>query len=132
MDPKERAIRDLYDARARRDWDAIPVLFAGEIAWHEPGEQDHSGEYRGPDKVVELFSKLVAVTGGSFQLVPEAFLNSIDHSAALIHWWAERGGTRSEGKEIAVYRFRDGRIAEVWFHMDAYDQAAFSAVFGYG
>lgn len=71
MDSKERAIRDLYDARARRDWEAVPALFAQEIAWHEPGEEDHSGDYRGRADVVELFKKLVAVTEGTFQLAPE-------------------------------------------------------------
>jgi uncharacterized protein len=131
MDPKERAIRKLYDARARRDWDAVPALFATEIVWHEPGEEDHSGRYRGPADVVELFEKLVAVTRGTFQLVPEGFLNTVDHSAALVRWWAERDGVRSEGLEIALFRFRDGKIAEVWFHMDEYDEDAFSAVFGY-
>jgi hypothetical protein len=29
----------------------------------------------------------------------------------------------------AVYRFRDGKIAQVWFHDDGYDPEAFSAVF---
>lgn len=49
----------------------------------------------------------------------------------LVRWSAERGRARSEGNEIAVYRFRDGKIAEVWFHMDGFDPEAFSAVFGY-
>ena len=131
MDPKERAIRALYDARSRRDWDAARVLFAEEIAWHEPGEEDYSGDHRGRDEVVGLLQKLVELTEGTFQLVPEAFLNSVEHSAVLVRWWAERRERRSEGNEIAVYRFRDGAIAEAWFHPDGYEQDALSAVFGY-
>jgi ketosteroid isomerase-like protein len=131
VDPKERAIRELYDARARRDWDAVRALFAEEIVWHEPGEEDYSGDYRGRDDVVALLEKLVAVTEGTFQLVPEAFLNSLEHSALLVRWWAERDGRRSEGNEIAIYRFRDGEIAEVWFHVDGHEPDAVSAVFGF-
>jgi ketosteroid isomerase-like protein len=131
VDPKERAVRDLYDARARRDWDAVRDLFAEEIAWHEPGEEDYSGDYRGRDEVVALLEKLVAITEGTFQLVPEAFVNSVEHSAALVRWWAERGGRRSDGNEIAIYRFRDGKIAEVWFHVDGHEPEAVSAVFGF-
>jgi ketosteroid isomerase-like protein len=131
VDPKERAIRELYDARARRDWDAVRALFAEEIVWHEPGEEDYSGDYRGRDDVVALREKLVAVTEGTFQLVPEAFLNSLEHSALLVRWWAERDGRRSEGNEIAIYRFRDGEIAEVWFHVDGHEPDAVSAVFGF-
>ncbi len=131
MDAKERAIRELYAARERRDWDAVRGLLADDVAWHEPGSEDYSGDYRGPDAVVELLRKLLAVTEGTFELVPEAFVCSEAHTAALVRWWAERGGRRSEGSEIAVYRFRDGRIAEVWFHPDGYEQEAHTAVFGY-
>jgi ketosteroid isomerase-like protein len=131
VDPKERAIRELYDARARRDWDAVRALLAADVAWHEPGEEDYSGDYRGRDEVVALLERLVAVTGGSFQLEPEEFLSSTEHSAVLVRWWAEREGLRSEGNDIAVYRFRAGEIAEVWFHQDGYDEEALSAVFGY-
>jgi ketosteroid isomerase-like protein len=129
VDPKEQAVRELYDARARRDWNAVRALLADEIVWHEPGEEDYSGDYHGPNEVVALLEKLVAITEGTFQLVPEAFVNSEEHSAALIRWWAERGERRSEGNEIAVYRFRDGKVAEVWFHVDGHDPEAVSAVF---
>src|SRR5215216_6749236 len=82
-------------------------------------------------EVVALFEKLVAVTKGTFQLEPQAFLNSVEHSAVLVRWWAEREGSRSEGNEIAVYRFRDGKIAQVWFYVDGYEPEAFSRVFGF-
>jgi uncharacterized protein len=131
VDTNERAIRELYDARARRDWDAVRSLLADEVGWHEPGEEDHSGDYRGREEVVELLQKLVAVTEGTFQLEPEAFLNLAEHSAVLVRWWAERQGRRSGGYEIAVYRFRAGRIAQVWFYNEPSEAEAFSAVFAY-
>ena len=130
MDPKEQAVRNLYEARARRDWDAVRALLADEAVW-QPGEEDYSGDYRGRDEIVGLLEKLVSVTEGTFQLVPETFLNSAEHSAALVRWTAERDGRRSEGNDIAVYRFTEGEIAEVWFHPDGYEPDALSAVFGY-
>jgi uncharacterized protein len=129
VDPKEQAIRELYEARSRRDWDAVRALFADEIGWHEPGEVDHSGDFRGREEVVALLEKFVAVTEGTFQLEPETFLNAVDHSAVLVRWWAERDGTRSEGNDIAVYRFRDGKIAQAWFYVDGHGPEAFSKVF---
>jgi ketosteroid isomerase-like protein len=131
VDPKERSIRELYEARERRDWDAVRVLFAEEIGWHEPGEEDHSGDHRGREEVVALLQKLVAVTGGTFQLEPKAFLNSVDYSAALVRWSAERQGKRSEGNEIAVYRFDDAKIVQVWFYVDGYEPETFSSVFAF-
>jgi ketosteroid isomerase-like protein len=51
VEASERAIRDLYDARARRDWGAVHALLADEVGWHEPCEEDHSGDFRGRDDV---------------------------------------------------------------------------------
>jgi hypothetical protein len=127
----ERAIRELYAARTRRDWDAVASLLADEVGWHEPGEEDHSGSYRGRDEVVALLEKLVTVTEGTFQLEPEAFLNLEEHSAVLVRWWAERQGRRSDGREIAVYRLDDGKIAQVWFYNEPSEPEAFSAVFAF-
>jgi ketosteroid isomerase-like protein len=131
VDSKERVIRELYDARSRRDWNVVGALFADEIVWHEPGDEDYSGDYRGRDEVLGLLHKLVEVTDGTFQLVPEAFLNSVDHSAVLVRWWAERSGRRSQGNEIAVYRFGNGKVTEAWFHPDGYEKDSLTAVFAY-
>jgi ketosteroid isomerase-like protein len=92
VDAKERAIRDLYEARERRDWEAVGALLADEVGWHEPGEEDHSGDFQGRDEVVALLETLVAVTDGTFQLEPDGFLNLDHHSAVLVRSWAEREG----------------------------------------
>jgi ketosteroid isomerase-like protein len=109
----------------------VRALLADEVGWHEPGEEDHSGDYRGRDEVVALLQKLVDVTEGTFQLEPVAFLNSADHSAVLARWAAERDGLQSKGTEIAVYRFADGKVAQVWFYVDGYEPNAFSVVFAF-
>jgi uncharacterized protein len=131
VDAKEQAIREFYAARARRDWKAVGALLADEVGHHEPGEEDHSGDFRGRDEVVALLEKLVEVTEGTFQLRPEAFLNLADHSAVTVKWWAERQGRKSDGHELAIYRFTDGKIAEVWFYNEPADADSFSAVFAF-
>jgi ketosteroid isomerase-like protein len=131
VDAKERVIRDLYGARARRDWEAVGALLADKVGWHEPGEEDHSGDFRGRDEVVALLQKLAEVTEGTFQLEPEEFLNLREHSAVRVKWWAERSGMRSDGYEIAVYRVDDGKIAQVWFYNEPSDAEPFSAVFAF-
>jgi hypothetical protein len=40
---------------------------------------------------------------------------------AIIDWSAERGGKRLEGKEVAVYRIQDDKVAETSFHQDNVD-----------
>ena len=58
MDAKEQLIRKLYDARARRDWDAVRALLADEVGWHEPGDEEHSGDFRGREEVTSLLERL--------------------------------------------------------------------------
>ena len=131
MDPKERTIREFYDARTRRDWGAVGSLFTDEVGYHEPGEEDHSGDFKGRDEVVALLAKLVDVTQGTFHLDPDGFLNLDEHSATVVNWSAERDGRRAEGRELAIFRFEDDRIAEVWFYNEPEDPEAFSAVFAF-
>jgi uncharacterized protein len=132
VDEKERVVRDLYEARARRDWRRVGELLADDVAWHEPGGEDYSGDHHGREQVVSLLQRLLAATGGTFRLAPEAFMHAAEHSAVLVRWSAERNGTRCDGNEIAVYRLRDGRIGEAWFYPDGYDAEALSAVFSSG
>lgn len=131
MDSKERTIREFYDARTRRDWDAVGSFFTGEVGYHEPGEEDHSGNFKGRDEVVALLAKLVHVTEGTFQLDPDGFLNLDQHSATVVNWSAERDGRRAEGRELAIFRFDGDRIAEVWFYNEPANPEAFSAVFAF-
>jgi uncharacterized protein len=131
VDANERVIREFYAARARRDWETVRALLADEVGYHEPGEEDHSGDYLGSEDMVALLEQLVAVTEGTFQLEPEAFLNLNEHSAVVVRWWAERGGQRSEGREIAVYRLHDDKIAQVCFYNEPAEQEAFTAVFAF-
>jgi ketosteroid isomerase-like protein len=44
-----------------------------------------------------------------------------EHAVAIIDWSAERGGKRLEGKEVAVYRIQDDKVAETSFHQDNVD-----------
>jgi uncharacterized protein len=131
LDPKEEAIRALYAARAERAHERLRPLLAEDVVWHEPGEEDYSGEYRGPDEVIGLLDQLLRVTQGTFVLEPVEFMSTDDHLAVKIRWSARRGDRQVDGKEVAVYRFRDDRIAEVWFHPDGYDPAALRDVFSY-
>ncbi len=129
MHPSEAAIRRLAEARRRGDFEEARSLLADDVIWHEPGSADYSGDHRGADVVVALMRRLAEVTDGTFVLEPQEVLVTDDHAVARTRWWAERGGVRDQGNEIAVYRFVNGKIAEVWFWYDGYDEAAHARVF---
>jgi uncharacterized protein len=125
----EQLVRAIYAARARGDLGAVRDLLDDDIVWHEPGEEDYSGDHRGADAVIALLERLQRTTEGTFELEPTGFLVTADHVAAAIRWSARRGDTSVEGYEIAVYRIAGAKIAEAWFHPDGYDPDALSAVF---
>ena len=129
MDDKERLIRDFYAARDRRDWDAVRAMLAPDVVWRESGVEDYSGEHRGRDTVVALLERLVSVTGGTFRLAPTGLLTTAEHVATHARWSAERGGTRVEGNDLAVFRISGGLIASAMFFDDGYDPDALTAVF---
>jgi uncharacterized protein len=129
LDPKEEAIRALYAARRDREHARVRPLLDDDVVWHEPGDEDYSGDYRGADEVLSLLDRLLEVTEGTFVLEPVEYLSTADHVAVKISWAAERDGRRVQGEELAVYRFRGGKVAEVWFHPDGFDPAALRDVF---
>jgi uncharacterized protein len=128
MDPKEQVVRALAEARRRGEFDQVRSLLAEEVVWHEPGgDANYSGDHRTIDEVLALMRKLARTT--NLTLEPQEVLVTDDHAVARTRWWAERAGTRVEGNELGAYRFEGGKIAEVWFWYDGYDQSAHDFVF---
>ena len=60
-------------------------------------------------------------TGATFSLRPREIVANGEHAVALVDWSAKRDGETLEGKEVAVYRLRDGKVIEVHFHQDDQD-----------
>lgn len=125
----EAVVRSFYAARAAGDDAALRDLLAEDIAWHEPGNEDYSGDTHGREQIMALLAKLTEATGGTFRLEPTAVIESKEHAAAVIEWSAERAGVQATGREIGVFRIEDGRIAEAWFHPEFDNPEAASTVF---
>ena len=112
-------VRELYDARDRGDLETVREMLAEDVVWHEPNlDNPHTGDLHGPDAVLGMIREAQRLTGGTFRLVPREVVAHGEHAVALIDWSAERDGERIEGKEVAVYRVRDGKISEASFHLD--------------
>ncbi|MYG53731.1 MAG: nuclear transport factor 2 family protein [Rhodospirillaceae bacterium] len=118
--PLGRFVRAFYDARrdAARAGDPgrLEPFIAADVHWREPDVGAHMGDLRGRDAVLDMIRRALATTGGTFDLRVTATVETGSHVAALIAWSAEKDGERIEGRELAVYEVRDGRIASAWFH----------------
>ena len=117
--PNAALVRRLYEARDRNDEDAIRSVLSDSVVWHEPDVGgEHTGDLRGPDAVLAMIRDARRRTGGTFTLRPREIVANGEHGVALVDWSAVLEGETLEGKEVAVYRVRDGRIVEVHFHQD--------------
>ena len=120
--PNAALIRRLYEARDRNDDDAIRSVLSEGVVWHEPDVGgEHTGDLHGPDAVLAMIRDARGRTGGTFRLRPREIVANGEHAVALIDWSAERDGETLTGKEVAVYRVRDGKVVEVHFHQDDQD-----------
>ena len=72
----------------------------------------------GPDAVLAMMRAASRRTGGTFRIRPREIVANGEHAVALVDWSAERDGGTLEGKEVAVYRVRGGKVVEVHFHQD--------------
>lgn len=114
-------VASLYRARADNDLDALRELLHPEVVWREhEGEAGYAGTHRGPDAVLNnMLGSAVAVTAGTFQVALE---DVVAHgpclAAALVRWSATRDGQEMHGREIAVYRLRDGQVIEASFQLE--------------
>lgn len=103
----------------RGDEESICSCLARDIVWHEPDlASEHTGELAGPDAVLAMSSRAQEITGGTFLLRPRQIVANGEHAVALVDWSALRGEERLAGKEVAVYRIREGRSVEASFHQD--------------
>jgi len=115
----EDLVRKLYQSRDAGDEAGIRACLSDGVLWHEPDlGTEHTGDLRGPDAVLAMISRAQQLTGGTFRLHPREVVANGEHAVALVDWSATREGSRLEGKEVAVYRIRDGEIVEVSFHQD--------------
>jgi uncharacterized protein len=112
--PNVARIRDGYAAFAKGDFAVLNDLFAEDLLWHEPGQNQLSGDYRGRDAVYGLFGKLIEVTEGSLRVDLDAAFADDEHAVALVVVTAGRGGQSVQVNAAQVFQMRDGKVVEFW------------------
>jgi len=112
-------VRAFYDARARSDLDAVREMLAEGVIWREPDVGNaHTGDLRGAEAVLGMIREAARLTDGTFELWVSDAVAHGEQVAAFIDWSSTRDGTLLKGKEIAVYRVRNGKITEAYFHQN--------------
>ncbi|GAB2964144.1 nuclear transport factor 2 family protein [Streptomyces pseudoechinosporeus] len=103
------------------------TLFAEDIVWHQPGDNQLSGTHRGAATVREVMGRTMAISEGTFELaVTGAPMVNGAMFAVPVHFSAKRQGAELSMDGIDVLRVEGGKIAEVWlFSVVQEDEDAF-------
>jgi len=115
--PNEDLVREGFAAFGRGDMDALrKQFFTDDVCWHTPGRGLISGDYEGTEQVLQYFTRIFELTGGTFSLELHDVLANDEHAVALFTVRGERAGRQLTDNEVLTYHFRDGKISEVWSH----------------
>lgn len=121
--PNAAMARQMNDALARGDMQALEGFLADDVIWHEIG--------RAEPRHGKAELRAAAPGGGAADYEITGTLHDIvandDHTIALIDATATRGGKTFTYRTAEIYHIRDGKIAERWAFSD--DTAAITAFF---
>lgn len=130
MDTTVATVAKKYtDALAAKDFGTVAGMFAADIVWHQPGDHQLSGTYRGHAAVNELLGAQMAATQGTFELsLTGDFMINGDTVAIPVHFSGQRDGVAMSMEGVDVIRIAGEQVAEVWLF--SADQRAENAFWG--
>jgi uncharacterized protein len=112
--PNEDLLRRGYAAFATGDLDAVFGLLADDMVWHNGGNNQVAGDFRGHEAIMGFFGKLIEVTGGTFRLDIHDVLANDTHGTVLLTAHAERDGQAMSVREVNIWHLADGKATEFW------------------
>jgi uncharacterized protein len=115
--PNEDQVREIHAAFGRGDMDALRKQMTDDVRWHNPGRNLISGDYEGPEQVIQSFARLFELTGGTYRAELHDVLANDEHAVVLITFRAERAGKQLTGNFAQVFHMRDGKVSESWLHL---------------
>jgi ketosteroid isomerase-like protein len=118
----QELVKRCYEAFGRGDIPGLLEVLADDIKWHVAGRSAVAGDYEGHQGVIDFFTKLMELSGGTFQVEVHDFTASDDHVVVLTHETAERDAASLDGNNVHAWHVGGGKATEFWG--TAFDQYA--------
>jgi len=132
--PNAELVRTGYNAFIAGDMEWLNEHFDDTIVWHDPGDNQFSGDHSGRDEVFAHLAKLVAYATPEFD-IHDVVAND-DHAVALVTVTSTKNdgsGDSFTNKFVHVFHVSSGdepRVLESWIMND--DQAGVDKFSGKG
>lgn len=118
------------DAVGTGDFDTIGTMITEDFVCHEAEGLPYGGDYHGLDGWKRLTGRIVATWAG-LRLEPIEMLGETEDSIVVrfrLAGRSRRTGTPFDTTVMELWRFRDGRLAEIWPYY--WDTAALAQIAG--
>ena len=120
-------VRTAYEMFGAGDMENLQKLWTDDIVWHIGGTTRISGDHEGATGILAMFAELVGASEGTFRAELQTVVADDEQGFSLHRGTANRGGERFEIWTVLGYRFRVGKISEIWSF--DYDQAISDKLF---
>lgn len=120
--PNETTLRSLLKEFAAGNMEATRQYCQPDMIVHLPGSNQLSGDYKSYDDFVTRgLGKIMELTGQQFSLEPHEVFGNDQHGIGVYNVKATRDGKTLEWRQVNVYHFRDGKIAEAWINVHEFE-----------
>jgi len=107
-------LRRVYELFDGDDAYALPDLWTDDIVWHSAGSNIASGDHAGASAVIAMLGDLMAATEGTYHVTSQAIAVDGDRGFSLHKATAATADGVAEMWTVLSFRFREGKIAEIW------------------
>jgi uncharacterized protein len=107
--PNERLLRAAYGLRNEGEVASFGDFLHADIVWHASG-----GDLHGRDEVLAMLGRSDEIAGGTTSRDVHALFADDDYGMVMTTIHAERDGRAWQDRQVHVFRFVDGRVAEFW------------------
>ena len=110
-------------AMAAGDMNALKSVLSDQAVWHQPGDNQLSGEHVGPEAIIGHLGRFMEPSGGTFSLTTD----SVAEAGALVATTVRFTASRPEHADldqhgVDVFRVEGDKIVEIWLMSE--DQSA--------
>ena len=112
--PNVSVINRMTEAAVAGDKQALAACFTEDMVFHVRGPLPRAGDHRGVGGFLGVIGTIFELTGGDVKLDQLFAIANDGWAAEWEHAVLGRQGRTLDTHNVFIYRFEDGRIAELW------------------
>jgi len=122
--PNVATVNRMTQAVADQDPETLAEIFTEDLSFHLRGPAPQAGDHSGVEGFLEVMGYVFELTAGDIQLESKFCVGTDGWAAEWEHASLGRNGDRLESDNAFIYRFEQGRIAEMWMLLGAPPESA--------